>query len=233
MGHSSKACLVCGRDMLSRWSDEMAPEWMRQVVVFMPDGLKLTGRYDGYMSVETGETFFSKSVSEKWINKKDDWSGISPIFFREVFDKEACDADRGYLTLHMWRDQYIYSPSCYHRSCWEAVGSPEGYRAPSLHSIDQGSGSGAWVYGPTSSTAGIEYEEDMGNRDIGPLITEPKPGPEAIHLWAVNSICYFFYMVYAWANAQAAAQDRRDMWKRMDETKLLLERIDKELAKDV
>lgn len=230
MGYSSYNCLVCGRDMMSEDSHD-TPEWMMQVVVYMPDGLEFIGRYTGFQSVETGETFFSKAIGQRTIDRTDDWSGLSPILFESKFDGDAADADDGYMSIHMWLYHYIYNPCCYHRSCWEAVGKPRGYRAPSLPSIEQGSGSGARMFGPASTVKDEDgyYDDD---RDEGPVIAEPKPGPEAIYLWAVNSICYFFFQIRALAFAHAHAQEQRDMWIGFAETEALTKRIEEQLEND-
>jgi hypothetical protein len=95
MGCSSYNCLVCGRDLMSRWSSDGTPEWMRHVVAYMPDGLELIGEYNAYQAVETGETLISEAIHPRWIDRRDDWTGISPLFFEEEFDKEAADADHG------------------------------------------------------------------------------------------------------------------------------------------
>ena len=44
---------------MSEWSYKDTPEWMQHVVVFMPDDVKMVGRYTGYYAVETGETIWS------------------------------------------------------------------------------------------------------------------------------------------------------------------------------
>jgi hypothetical protein len=106
----------------------------------------------------------------------------------------------------MYRNHFLYNPCCYHRSCWEAVGKPRGYRAPSLVSEFQGSGCASYVFG---------LDEDE-NEDPGTRVPEPSPGPEAMHLWAVNSVCYFIYQMGAWARAEAHAQKEREMWELID-----------------
>ena len=207
---------------MSDLSYEGTPDWMKHVTVFMPDDVMMTGNYTGYMAVETGETLWSRFVDRERHERFDRCEGISIIYMtgEQFFDKEKCDADRGYLTMHMWEDGHLRAPSCYHTSCWKAVGSPVGYRGPSIHSQDQGFGSAAKMYGVENYGC---YDED---RDEGPYITEPTPGPEAIMLWAVNSVCHFFYTLHSWAMAIDHAEKQRDMWKRLEEMDELLKRTD-------
>lgn len=86
------------------------------------------------------------------------------------------------------------------------------------------------MYGPASCVEDKDgyYDDD---RDEGPIIMEPKPGPKAIELWAVNSVCYFVYQLACWAAAEAHAQKERDMWRRFDELDELLAKADAEIAK--
>jgi hypothetical protein len=217
MGMQSWNCQVCGRDMMSdpkkTYCYDKTPAWMRDVVVFMPCDLKLEGEYTGYSAVKTGETKISPYVYKRWLDRDNDLEGVSPIYMGATFDGEAADADRGYLSLHQWKDHYLWNPCCYHRACWEAVGSPEGYRGPSLVSQDQGFGGNATI----GRTNGFTDYED-GDTPCAP----PQPGPEAIQLWAVNSVIHFLYMVNSWAVYQDAAEEHREMWRRMAELDELL-----------
>lgn len=219
MGMSSFNCLVCGRDMMSDLSYKDTPDWMKHVVVFMPDDVMIAGKYSGYQAVETGETIWSRFVDRKRHEKFDRCEGISIIQFKSdmFFDKEKCDADRGYLDMHMWEDGHLHNPCCYHRDCWEAVGSPMGYRASSIRSHDQGFGGNNSLF----CSGGFDGIDD----DDEPW-APPDPGDIAMQWWAVNSICHFLYTVNSWAGAVKFANEKRDMWKSIDEMKELLDRTD-------
>ena len=119
--------------------------------------------------------------------------------------------------MSMWRDGHVYNPCCYHRDCWKAVGEPMGYRAPSIRSQDQGFG-GNNSKNRTGGFDGCMYGDVY--------CTPPRPGEKAMMLWAVNSICHFFYTLNSWAKAVAHADEQREMWRRMDEVKELLKRTD-------
>ena len=217
--------------MMSDCSYEGTPDWMKHVVVFMPDDVKISGKYTGYLAVETGETIWSRFVDRERHERQDRCEGISIIYIPgdQFFDNEKCDADHGYLTMHMWEDGHLYIPSCYHLACWEAVGRPEGYRGPSIHSQDQGFGSMAKLYAPSNYG---NWDDDPDGEGDGPYIGPPTPGPEAMMLWAVNSICHFFYTLNSWSLAMDHAQKQRDMWASFEECKKLMAEADALLGKD-
>jgi hypothetical protein len=201
---------------------DKTPAWMREVVVFMPCDLKLEGEYNGYGAVKTGETKISPHCPKSFHDRKEyDMTGLSPIYMEARFDSERADSDRGYLTMNQFDDHYLSNPSCYHRACWEAVGRPEGFRAPSFRSKDQGFGSA----GSLNFTNGFKGWD----KDDVPM-APPQPGPEAMQLWAVNTVVYILCMAGAWLRYQEAAEERREMWRRMEETEELMKRIDAELA---
>ncbi len=206
---------------MSPSSCDGTPDWMKDVVVFMPDDIKIVGEYTGFGAVKTGETVWSSFVRRRHEDRHLD-AGTSVIMFDhgKFFDKKKADEDHGYLSMNMWQSHYVLNPCCYHRACWEAVGSPEGYRAPSLTSITQGSGTAARLYG----VANLD-DPDRWDDDEGPIIGRPTPGPEAIGLWAANSVVHFFYTLSAWISHTERAEEQRDMWRRMAETKALLEKI--------
>jgi hypothetical protein len=201
------------------------PAWMRDVVVFMPCGLKLEGEYTGYGCVTTGETKISPFVSERWFKRNSkELKGRSPILMQAPFDGDAADADRGYMGVHQWLDSYVYQPCCYHWDCWEEVGAPEGYRGPSVYSTDQGFGSDGSLF----QTNGFNgWEEDD--------VAWSPPNPDvAMTWWAVNSISQFLYMVSAWSRSMEWADKQRQMWKSLEdieeklkETDDLVEKYDK------
>lgn len=199
------------------------PEWMKHVVVFMPDDVMIAGKYTGYQSVETGETIWSRFVDRERHERQDRCEGISIIYIHsdQFYSKEECDADHGYFSMQMWRDGYLWNPCCYHRDCWEAVGKPMGFRGASLRSQDQGFGQMAKLYAP--SNYDNPYDDDL---DDGPYIDPPTPGPEAMQLWAVNSICHFFILVSSWARACEHAEEQRDLWRRIGEMEELVKRTD-------
>jgi len=220
MGMQSWDCMVCGRDMMSDPKEthcyDKTPVWMRDVVVFMPCGLKLEGEYTGYSAVKTGETKISPFVYKRWLDRDNDLEGVSPIYMGAPLDEKGSDGDRGYWIEHQWRDFYLWNPCCYHRACWEAVGSPEGYNGPSFISQDQGFGGNGTVNRTNGFT---DYEE--GDTPCVP----PQPGPEAIQLWAVNSVSHFIYMVSQWASYMTRAEEERDMWRRFAETERRLKAL--------
>ncbi len=226
MGYFSYNCQVCGRDLMSEWSRPAIPDWMTDVVVFMPDDIKLAGEYTGFGAVKTGETIWSSFVRRRHEERHLD-AGTSLIMINglKFFNKD--DEDRGYLTMHTWRDLFLYNPCCYHRACWEAVGSPEGYRAPSLTSRGQGSGTAARLYG----VANLD-DPDLEDFDEGPIIGRLTPGPEAIGLWAANAVVHFLYTLSAWAAFSQRAEEQRELWRGFDRTKTLFEEIDTILAED-
>ena len=233
MGMSSYICLVCGRDMMSdpkeTYCYDKTPAWMRDVVVFMPDGIKLEGEYTGYQSVKTNGTIWSKwthrkSRDEDCVDSDQLANGVSCIMVdggEDNFDKEKQKDDHGYFTMLMREDHAIYAPCCYHRACWEAVGAPEGYRGPSIYATDQGFGSGGSLY----MTNGFEGWEEHDSP-----CTPPSPGPEAIALWAVNSVCHFIYTIGSWARAYDHAEHEREMWRRLDEIAELVKASDELLS---
>jgi len=205
--------------MMSDLSYEGTPEWMKHVVVFMPDDVMIAGKYTGYYAVETGETIWSKFVDRERHERLDRCEGISMLNFSSeaFFDKKAADADHGYLCMYMWMEHHVYSPCYYHKVCWEAVGSPVGYRAPSITSQNQGFGSAARLHGVENYG---DYDEDRAD---GPIVELPS---DMIGLWAVNSICHFIYTMGSWARAMENAENKRDLFRSMDEILKMVEETD-------
>lgn len=201
------------------------PAWMRDVVVFMPCGLKLEGEYTGFGCVATGETKFSPFVGERLFKRHSkELKGNSPILMETPWDKEASSEDRGYMATHQWLDHYVYQPCCYHKRCWEAVDSPDGYRGPSTISTDQGFGSDGSLF----QTNGFEgWEEDD--------VPWASPNPNvAMEWWAVNSIAHFLYMVRGWTRSMAWGEEQRQLYisleeieRKLKETDELIEKYDK------
>jgi hypothetical protein len=208
--------------MMSDLSYKGTPDWMKRVVVFMPDEVKIAGKFTGYLAVETGETIWSKFVDRERHERLDRCEGISIIHMNDeqLFDKEKCDADHGYLSMHMWEGSHLFNPSCYHEACWEAVGSPEGYRGSSINAHDQGFGGGNAVF-RTGGFEGCEEDDEYW--------APPDPGEVAMQWWAVNSICHFLYTMNSWGQAVDHAQERRDLHTSMDD---ILRRVE-ELTGDI
>jgi len=204
---------------MSDLSYEGTPEWMKHVVVFMPDDVMIAGKYTGYFAVETGETIWSKYVDRERSERFDRCEGISIILFKSdiFFSKKEADLDHGYLSMYMWRDSHLYNPCCYHRACWEAVGSPQGYRCGSLNSPDQGFGSAARLHGVADSPLSDEDHDD------GPIIELPS---NMMGLWAVNSICQFIYTMGSWARSMAHAQKQRDLFRSLDRIEKMIDEPD-------
>jgi hypothetical protein len=224
MGMFSWRCQVCGRDMMSDPEEtpcyKHTPAWMRDVVVFMPCGLKLEGEYTGFGCVTTGETKISPFVGERWFKRNSkELEGNSPILVETPFDNS--DADRGYMGVHQWLDHYVHQPCCYHRSCWEAVGSPEGYRGPSIISTDQGFGSDGSLF-QTNGFKGWEKHD-------APWLP-PKP-ERAMEWWAVNSVAHFFYLVKGWTSCMAWAEEQRQVYISIEEIEKALKESDELIKK--
>jgi len=194
---------------MSDLSYKGTPDWMKHVVVFMPDEVKIAGKYTGYLAVETEETIWSKFVDRERHEKFDRCEGISIIHMNgeQLFDKEKCDADHGYLSMYMWQEGHLLNPSCYHEACWTAVGEPQGYHGPSIRSQDQG-------FGGNNSLFCSGGFDGIGDDD------EPWAPPSkeaAMEWWAVNSINHFVYMMNSWVWAMDHAQENRDLHKSMDD----------------
>jgi hypothetical protein len=207
MGMSSLNCLVCGRDMMSEWSYKDTPEWMQHVVVFMPDDVKIAGKFTGYSAVETGETIWSKYVDRESHDREDDLEGISIIRLKDrPFVEEHADGDPGYLSMHWWEGS-VNHPSCYHRDCWEAVGSPEGFRGASLRAHDQGFGNSNSLF-RTGGFKGIDDDDEFW----GP----PDPGETAMKWWAINSVCHFIYNMGSWSRSMAHAEEQVELHQAID-----------------
>lgn len=205
MGMSSLNCLVCGRDMMSEWSYKDTPEWMQHVVVFMPDDVKIAGKFTGYSAVETGETIWSKYVDRESHDREDDLEGISIISFKDPpFDED--NKDDGYLVMYGW-ERSIRTASCYHEDCWEAVESPEGYRGPSTRSHDQGFGSGGSLFN-TNGFEGIDDDDEFWR--------PPDPGANAMKWWAITAVSNFIYNMGQFSRVMAAAEERRELHRAMD-----------------
>jgi hypothetical protein len=204
---------------------DKTPVWMRDVVVFMPCGLKLEGEYTGYGCVKTGETKISRYCPESFHDRKRrryELKGVSPICTEyPAEDRTSSDDDPAWFAHNQWLDNHIWGPGCYHRACWEAVGSPEGWRVPSFRSKDQGFGSA----GSLNFTNGFKGWD----KDDVPM-APPQPGPEAIQLWAVNTIVYMIAKAGAWFRYQEWVEREREMRRTMDECKELMKKIDVELA---
>ena len=227
MGYFSYNCQVCGRDLMSGSSCPGTPDWMKDVVVFMPDGIKITGEYTGFGSVKSGKTVWSSFVNRRR-EEQHQAAGTSLILVDggKFFDKDKADADHGYLTMHMWKSHFLYNPCCYHRACWDAVGSPEGYRAPSLTSRCQGSGTAARVYG----VANLD-DPDRWDDDEGPIISRPSPGFRAIGLWA-NAVPHFLHTLSAWTAHSQQAEKPRELFRNFAKSKELFQSIGLILAED-
>jgi hypothetical protein len=195
--------------MMSDLSYKDTPDWMKHVVVFMPDEVKIAGKFTGYLAVETGETIWSQFVDRERHERLDRCEGISIINFKTdmFFNKEECDADHGYLSMCMWKDSHLGTPSCYHRACWEAVGEPAGYRGPSIRAHDQGFG-GCNSLHCSGGFNGIDDDDEPW---------APPSKEAAMKWWAVNSINHFIYTMHSWANAMDHAQERRDLHTSMDD----------------
>lgn len=191
--------------MMSEWSYKDTPEWMQHVVVFMPDDVKMVGRYTGYYAVETGETIWSKYVDRESHEPEDDLEGISIIYFKDPpFDED--NEDDGYLAMYWW-ERSIRRPCCYHEDCWKAVGSPEGYRGPSIPSKDQGFGSAGSLF-KTNGFKGIDDDDEFW--------APPDPGEVATMWWAVTSVSHFIYNIASWARSMAAAEEKRELYRAIE-----------------
>jgi hypothetical protein len=179
----------------------------------------IAGKYTGYQAVETGETIWSK-YARKRKYRHDNTEGISIILIdgEQFFDSDACDADRGYLSMHMWEDNYLRAPSCYHKACWEAVGKPMGFRGASFRSQDQGFG-GNNSLNRTGGFDGAQYGDVY--------LTPPKP-KKAMELWAIHSIFRFLILVDSWARACEHAEEQRDMWRRFDEAEKRMRELEEQ-----
>lgn len=212
MGMTSYLCQVCGRGLMSdhrtSYCYEHTPAWMRDVVVFMPCGLRIEGEYTGYQTVKTDKTQISPHVPKRWVERDHmDLTGVSPIYMAATFVSSR-DNDHGYLSIHQWEDSYITNPCCYHRACWEAVGCPEGYRAPSLIDRDQGFGSGGSL-NQTNSMMGPEAED--------PLLGKPVADDYVIGLWAANAVTYFVHMMAQMFAYMKHADEQRELWSFVDD----------------
>ena len=51
MGFFSWECNACNHPMLSHWATNEINDWMQEVTVFLPDGERFQGTYDGYGKV--------------------------------------------------------------------------------------------------------------------------------------------------------------------------------------
>ena len=208
MGMSSLNCLVCGRDMMSEWSYKGTPEWMQHVVVFMPDDVRIAGKYTGYSAVETGETIWSTYVDREGHERDDGCEGISIIRFssERFFDKD--NEDHGYLNMYMWEERFLHNACCYHDACWKAAGSPDGFRCASLVSHDQGFGGGNALF----RSGGFEGLQDEDDEFWAP----PDSEETAVMWWAVNSIAHFIYGMSSLARSMAAAEKKRELFRSID-----------------
>jgi hypothetical protein len=191
--------------MMSEWSYKDTPEWMQHVVVFMPDDVKMVGRYTGYYAVETGETIWSKYVDRESHEPEDDTEGISIIRFKDApFDED--NDDDGYLAMYWW-EVSVRKACCYHEDCWKAVGSPEGYRGPSIASRDQGFGSAGSLF-ESNGFEGIDDDDEFW--------APPDPGETAMMWWAVTSVSHFIYNMASWSRSMAAAEKKRELYRAIE-----------------
>lgn len=198
MGMSSYDCLVCGRALMSDYSIDPVPEWMKYVMVFMPDDTKIAGKYNGYLGVKTKKPIISEYSfhfhAEKASIDKEPWSPIFVIADQFYENSEGKISVGGIDSLRevLWYSAYACGPSCYHMSCWYAVGAPEGYRGPSKSSQDQGFGASAFVF-PES--------EDPDYMDLhAPDTQRALSYEESQMLWAVNAITEFIYKINSFYN---------------------------------
>jgi hypothetical protein len=216
MGMSSYDCLVCGRDMMSEWSYKGTPEWMTDVVVFMPDDVMIAGKFTGYQAVETEETIWSKYVDRNRHESEDRCEGISIIMPKGIPYDESQDEDHGYMNMWLWEDSRN-TPCCYHRACWEAVGSPMGFHGPSPVSHDQGFGSGNALY----KSGGFEGLGDEDDEFWAPPLPE-----NAMKWWAATAVGHFLYNINSLAGAMAAAEEKRELFRSFAEIDELIKKSD-------
>ena len=171
MGMFSYLCLVCGQDLMSDCSDQATPDWMKEAVVYMPDGVEVSGRYSAYGTIRGRETIRSKYAR---LSRMDRLSKGESLIATDAYEMLGDDGTDGDHRIRMFRADWL-TASCYHRSCWVSAGSPVGYRGPSLRAPNQGFGC-------------REYPEGKS----------AKPFPEASiqGLWEATAIVHFIYSVH-------------------------------------
>lgn len=145
MGFFSRDCNGCGHPLLSAAATDPINRWMTEAVAIKPDGIIVTGDYDGYGNVMGGCTH--------------------PALLDEAGDEMGCPCESGEPTFS-WDD----SVTTWHAACWKLSGSPTENRGESRNSADQG-----WFFGPEDhAVAEPQTVEDMVAAKVkGDALHEP------------------------------------------------------------